>query len=186
MSLKKIIAVGMYMGFCGAALLNGFGCGYTSRSMIADKYTTIYIAQFINRIDLTKETEAGNKYRINKPLLEVDISRETINRFLRDGNLHPVKTDMADLKLSGELIEFRRDPLRYDANDEVEEYRLNVIVNISLWDNRENKLLWEVKNFTGDTSYFTRGINAKTEDTALKDAVKDLGRRIVERVVEQW
>jgi hypothetical protein len=59
-------------------------------------------------------------------------------------------------------------------------------VNIGLWDNRENKLIWEENSFVGDTTYFTRGNLAKSEDLAISDAIKDLARRIVERAVEQW
>lgn len=84
------------------------------------------------------------------------------------------------------MVEFRRDPLRYTDNNDVEEYRINIVVNLSLWDNRENKLIWQENNFTGDTTYFTTGQLAKPEDTAVSDAINDLARRIVERTVEQW
>jgi len=154
--------------------------------MISDKYRTIYVTPFINKIDITKETDSAYKYKIYKPLLETDITRTVIDKFLFDGNLRPRDSGSADLVLKGELVEFRRDPLRYTDSDEVEEYRLNMVVNISLWDNGENKLLWEEKSFTGDTTYFTRGTSAKSEDTAINDAITDLARRIVERTVEQW
>ncbi len=163
------------------------GCGYTTRSMISGKFKTIYVAPFVNNIDITRETDTAFKYKINKPLLETDITRSVTNRFLWDGNLKPANKESADLVLKGELNEFRRDVLRYTQNtDEVEEYRLNLIVNISLWDNKENKLVWEEKNFTGDTTYFTVGPSKKSDDAAVKDAVEDLARRIVERAVEQW
>lgn len=162
------------------------GCGYTTRSMISDKFRTIYVVPFVNKIDITKETDVANKYKIYKPMLETDVTKSVINKFLLDGNLRPAKEGSADLVLKGELVEFRRDPLRYTDSDEVEEYRLNLVVNISLWDNRENKLVWEENNFTGDATYFTRGPTAKSEDTAINDAMNDLARRIVERTVEQW
>ena len=162
------------------------GCGYTTRSMISNQFKTIYIAPFANKIDITRETDTAYKYKIYKPMLETDITKSVINKFLFDGNLRPIEKESADLVLKGELVEFRRDPLRYTDLDEVEEYRINLVVNISLWDNRENKLIWEEKNFTGDTTYFTRGQTAKSEDTAISDAISDLARRIVERAVEQW
>lgn len=163
-----------------------FGCGYTTRSMISDKFRTIYITPFINKVDITQETDAASKYKIYKAGLETDITKLVINKFLFDGNVKPIKSESADLVLKAELIEFRRDPLRYTESDEVEEYRINLVVNIGLWDNKENKLIWEEKGFTGDTAYFTRGSAAKSEDTAVNDAISDLARRIVERVVEQW
>ena len=161
-------------------------CGYTTRSMVSNKFKTIYITQFANKVDITQETYSANKYRIYRPMLETDITRAVIDKFLFDGNLKPVKSESADLVVKGELMEFRRDPLRYTDSDEVEEYRINLVVNIGLWDNKENKLIWQENNFTGDTTYFVTGQAAKSETTALNYAISDLARRIVERVVEQW
>jgi hypothetical protein len=162
------------------------GCGYTTRSMISNKFKTIYITPFVNKVDIANGTYTGNQYRIYRPTLESDVTQSVIRRFLFDGNLRPVKEEAADLALKGELIEFRRDPLSYSNSDTVTEYRLNIVVNISLWDKKENKLVWQEDNFTGNTTYFTTGSNAKTEDTAITDALSDLARRIVERTVEQW
>ncbi len=171
---------------CGLSVLLSGGCGYTTRSMIASKYRTIYIVPFMNKIDITKETDTGYKYKIYRPMLETDITKSVINKYLFDGNLRPVKEESADLILKGGLVEFRRDALRYADDDTVQEYRLNLVVNISLWDRKEDKLVWEEKNFTGDSTYFTTGSSAKSEDTAISDAISDLSRRIIERTVEQW
>jgi hypothetical protein len=165
------------------------GCGYTTRSMISNKFRTIYVTPFVNKIDITKETDAGSKYKIYKPMLESDITKKVTNKFLFDGNLKPVKEGNADLILKGELVEFRRDPLRYTDNNEVEEYRINIVVNLSLWDKKENKLVWQENGFTGDFTYFTSFTTfgtPKSEDVAVNDALDDLARRIVERTVEQW
>jgi hypothetical protein len=68
----------------------------------------------------------------------------------------------------------------------VDEYRINVVARIRLWDNKENRLIWEDNYITGDNSYFITGVFAKSEDTATNNAISDLARRIVERTVEQW
>jgi len=166
------------------------GCGYTTRSMISNKFKTIYIVPFVNKIDVTQEADTGSKYRLYKPMLETDVTRAVTNKFLFDGNLRPAKEESADLVLKGELVEFRRDPLRYTDGDEVEEYRLNLIVNIRLWDQKESQLVWEENNFTGDYTYFTNFAPAsavkKSDDTAATEAISDLARRIVERTVEEW
>jgi hypothetical protein len=162
------------------------GCGYTTRSMISTEFKTIYIPPFVNKIDFTQESDVGNKYKINRPLLETEITKAVVDKFVFDGNLKLGDTQSADLTLKGELVEFRRDPLRYTTNDDVEEYRLNMVVTISMWNNREGKLLWEEPRFTGDTTYFTTGTQAISEDAAITTAIKDLARRIVERTVEQW
>ena len=168
------------------------GCGYTTRSMLYGKYNTIYVAPFLNKVDVTQEAYSASKYRIYRPMLETDITRKVINRYFFDGNLKLTKEPDADLVLKGELIEYRKDPLSYTANTEnVTEYRINIYVNLSLWDTKENKLLWQENNFNGNYSYLT-SYNANSsaievpEATAVNYAIDDLSRRIVERTVEQW
>jgi hypothetical protein len=170
----------------GFWLLALTGCGYTTRSMISNKYATIHVAPFENKIDVTQDAYVANRYRIYRPTLESDITRAVNNKFFIDGNLRPIEEERADLILKGELVEFRRDPLRYTENDEVEEYRVNIAVNLTLYDKKENELIWQENGFTGDTTYFTTGSQAKSENTATSDALSDLARRIVEHTVEQW
>jgi len=167
------------------------GCGYTTRSMLYGKYNTIYITPFLNKVDVTQESFSANKYRIYRPMLETDITKKVINRYLFDGNLKPIKEAQADLVLKGELVEYRKDPLSYTTGTEdVTEYRINIYVNISLWDQKENKLVWQENNFNGNYSYFTNLASGNviqiSEDSAVNKAVEDLARRIVERTVEQW
>ncbi len=167
------------------------GCGYTTRSMIANQYQTIYIKPFLNKVDITQEDYSANKYRIYRPMLETEITRKVTNKYLFDGNLKPVKDDSADLVLKGELVEYRKDPLSYtNDNNDITEYRINIYVDLSLWDKRENKLVWEEKRFNGNYSYYTSfAANSAikvSEDSAVSNAVADLAQRIVERTVEQW
>jgi len=169
------------------------GCGYTTRSMLSGKFSTIYITPFLNKVDVTQEGYSANKYRIYRPMLETDITKKVINRYLFDGNLKPAKEAQADLVLKGELVEYRKDPLSYTQDTEnVMEYRINIYVNISLWDPKENKLVWQENNFNGNSSFFTADAPANvsqgntSEDKAVTNAVEDLARRIVERTVEQW
>jgi outer membrane lipopolysaccharide assembly protein LptE/RlpB len=168
------------------------GCGYTTRSMLYGKYNTIYVAPFLNKVDVTQESFSANKYRIYRPMLETEITKKVINKYLFDGNLKPGKDSTADLVLKGELVEYRKDPLSYTASSEnVTEYRINIYVNLSLWDTKENKMLWQENKFNGNYSYFT-GFNTNSsailvsEGTAVNRAIEDLARRIVERTVEQW
>ncbi len=189
---EKMIYRRLVIGATQLALLAfmAAGCGYTTRSMISNKYRTIHIKQFINRIDITRETDAASKYKLYKPSLETDITKSVIDKFLFDGNLKPVKEENADLILKGELMEFRRDPLRTE-NNEVQEYRVNIVVSISLWDKKEDKLVWQENTFTGDYTYYPRSstlpnVVEKDDDLAVNEAIVDLSRRIVERTVEQW
>lgn len=180
---KQITQITVY---CLLLFTLSMGCGYTTRSMISDKFTTIYVVPFVNKVDITGETFAQNKYRVYRPMLETDITGKVIDKYLFDGNLRPIREESADLTLTGELVEFRRDPLRYDDNENVTEYRINLVVNLTLWNNIDDKMVWQESNFTGDTTYFTTGSQAKSETQAVNDALDDLARKIVARTVEQW
>lgn len=187
--LKKSV---LFTVYCLLFTIYLTGCGYTTRSMISDKFRTIYITPFVNKIDLTEEASVAYKYKIYRPMLEQELTKAVVNKFLFDGNLKPTKKESADLVLKGDLVEFRKDPLRYNEdNDEVSEYRMNIVVNIIMWDNKENKLVWEENGFTGDFTYFPtssdmENVTEKTDEQAVPDAIDDLARRIVERTVEQW
>lgn len=166
------------------ALLSG--CGYTTRSLLPSNFKSIYIDNFVNEIKIAAEQTDERMYRGYRPGLERDITKAVIDRFLFDGNLNISNDRDADLVLRGALMDYKRDALRYDANNNVEEYRILLIVNIELKDVRADKLVWEEKGFAGETTYRTTGTLAKSESTAVSDAAKDLARRIVERTVEGW
>ncbi|MDP8259509.1 MAG: LptE family protein [Candidatus Gygaella obscura] len=167
--------------------VNLSACGYSaSGANLPAGIKTIHVSPFKNRIDITSEVTTFNRYRSYRPLLEVDIRNSVIDRFLLDGALKIDNSENADWILEGELVEFRKDALKYGSDDEtVREYRINIVVNLSLFD-REGRIIWGEPGFTGDTTYFTQGANAKSEVTAIDDALTDLARRIVERVVEDW
>jgi outer membrane lipopolysaccharide assembly protein LptE/RlpB len=167
------------------------GCGYTTRSSVSTKYKSIYIPPFLNKIEIANEADNASKYRLYRPRLESDVTKGVSNRFLFDGNIRPVKSEAADLTLKGEVVDYRRDALRYDDNNEVAEYRINVSVNLKLWDNQKNEQVWEERGFTGIADYFPTtttllNVTTKTDEQATNDAITDLGRRIVERCVEEW
>jgi hypothetical protein len=162
------------------------GCGYTTRSMIAPNIKTIYIKPFENKINFGAEDSTYSKLRTYYPRLEADITNAVVDRFIVDGNLKVVKEENADVILNGELVEYRRSVLRYDESENVEEYRLDIIVNISLRNVKEQENIWTENGFTGETTYFVSGSQAKSESSAIKDGIIDLARRIVERTVENW
>ena len=176
--------------FC-AFLVTGFwflvaGCGYTTRPGLASHLKTIYVKPFVNKIDLAELTTRDNRFPIYRHRMEVDITNEVLRRYQFTGLLRPATAERANCRLEGELVGFRRDALRYNASQEVEEWRLNVVVNLRFFDQTRQTLLWEELRFTGDTTYFALGTNVESEASAVQRAVTDLAKRIVERSVEDW
>ena len=171
------------------ALLTMFlaGCGYTTGSVLPAHIRTIYVKPFSNEIDITKEVTDIDRYKIYRPTLEIDITKAVVNRFLYDGTLRVVEEKDADVVLSGAIISFKREPLRYTEDDEIEEYRLRIAAKVVFEDRRKEKILWEetVSNRKTNT-YFTQGSEAKSEIEALDETIEDVAKRIVNRTVEAW
>lgn len=159
------------------------GCGYSTRSLIADKYRTIYVAPFENKIDYLNQEER----KIYVPGLETKTRQEVIDRYLFDGNLRIGQEETADLVLKGQILSFERDDLRLTDNEDVKEYRVRVTVALTLIDPVEdNKIVWSEPSFSGEATYYISGPLAKSETAANIEAIQDLARRVVARTVEDW
>ena len=162
------------------------GCGYTTASLLPTQYKTIYVETFSNKIQVTAEQSNVRMYRGYRPGLEIDVTRAIIDKYMMDGNLNIGKSERSDLLLKGELTDYKKEALRYDTNNNIEEFRLRLVVNIEVYDRAQNKRLWAETGFSGETTYRTAGSLTKPENVADQDAIDDLARRIVERTIEGW
>ena len=162
------------------------GCGYTSGSLLPANYKNIYIENFANKIPITDEISDMNRYKTYRPLLEVDVTQTIIDRFIFDGHLRLSKKKDADIILTGALVDFKREPTKYGYDDNIDQYRLAIFVDMEATDTETNKVMWTENNFAGSDYYFTTGAQQKSEDSAITAALSDLARRVVERTVEVW
>jgi hypothetical protein len=162
------------------------GCGYSTGSLLPPRLRTIYVDNFKNKIDIGKEVTESARYTLYRPGLENEVTDAIVERFVFDGNLKIAPEDEADLTLKGNLLDYRQDALRYDGNDNVEEYRIKVTIDMELTDVAGDKLLWAETGFVGESTYKTTGRFAASEDTAREEAIEDLARRVVERTIEDW
>ena len=176
---SSLLAVGCWLLAVG-------GCGYTTRPGLPSNIRTVYSKPFANKIDVTLLSTSDGRFPVYRHRMEVDITNAVITRFQFTGLLRPTNLQHADLRLEGEVVDFRRDALRYNTNQQVEEWRLNLVVNLRCYNQATQELAWEENRFTGDTTYFATGANSESETAALDRAVTDLARRIVERTVENW
>lgn len=172
---SKSLAV---LGLC----LWAVGCGYTTRSALPSEYQTIFVASFKNKIDYTAEA----KRNLYLPLLELKVRQAIVNRFQFDGSLRLAKDDKADLKLSGELTGYEREVLQYTNNNDVQEYRIRIVVNMILTDTATDEIVWEEPGFAGEATYFPSGPLSRPESAAVEEATIDLAKRVVERTIENW
>ncbi|MCX5686126.1 MAG: LPS assembly lipoprotein LptE [Candidatus Omnitrophica bacterium] len=162
------------------------GCGYTTRSLLPSDFKNIRVENFKNDIKITAEQSDQRMYVGYRPGMEIELTKAVIDAFLMDGNLKIARESNADIILTGTLTDFKRDALRYDANNNVEEYRIKLIVNMELENAKTGALVWKESGFAGETTYRTSGSLAKSEASSIRNAIADLARRIVERTVEAW
>ena len=164
------------------------GCGYTTGSLLPTHLKTIYVEPFRNKIELTEELSPEQyRFRTYTPHLETDITKEVIDKFINDGHLKVARKEEADIILSGELIDYLRQPVRYGADNEtVEEYRISVVCSVEVKDVNKDLLLWQDSRIIGDSTYNLSGTYSRTESSTISSAVSDLARRIVNRTIEGW
>ena len=178
--MRKIIffILGISVFFCG--------CGYTTHSALPSNRRSVYVEDFVNKVRITAETSNRRSYYPYKPGMETEITRAIIDRFIFDGIYQIKDSQNACFILKGQLVDYMAQPLEYDSNDNVTQYRLRVIVNIQLYQNETAELVWQEKRFAGEAAYRKEGAYSETEDTAMDEAIEDLARRVVERTVENW
>jgi len=179
--MRKVIFLAVLAAFIA-------GCGYTTGSLLPSHIQTIYIQPFRNRIELTEEVKFDEyRFRSYRVHLETDITKEVINRFINDGHLKVVKEEEADVTLSGELIDYLRQPVRYGSDNEtVKEYRVSIVCSLEFKDVKKDKVLWREPRIIGDSTYNISGTYAVSENSAVSTAVSDLARRVANRVIEAW
>jgi hypothetical protein len=180
MRIKNVMMIVFLAVFCLA------GCGYTTRSLLPAEYKTIFVNSIVNKIKITAEQSNVRMYRGYRPGIELEITRAIIDRFLFDGNLKIADNCNANLILAGDLVDFRKEPLRYDANDNIEEWRIIVTINAQVKDPVSGKVLWKEDAFSGMANYRITGGVAQNESQAVAEAVEDLARRVVEKTIEGW
>ena len=161
------------------------GCGYTTKSNLPENLKRIHVAPVKNGVDLTSEISDKTPFRVYRPGIEVELTNAIINRFIFDGTLKVTAPEKADAVVEATLADYRRDALRYDEGDNVQEYRLSISMDVNVVQTADKKVLWH-ERVTGDTTFFLSGQRSITEDEASAKAVEDAARRVVEKTIEYW
>ncbi len=156
------------------------GCGYNNKVVLPYKDAkTIAVPMFRNSIppENILTYVAG---------LESHLTQAVLDDFVTDGNLKITDIDKADLILRGEIAGYEQEPFRFNHFEQVDEYRLFIVLRLTLEDRKTGQVIWKEDNFSGDTQYFINGPRAIQEEQAAEKAILDMANKIVNRVVEDW
>ncbi|MBI5573847.1 MAG: LptE family protein [Elusimicrobia bacterium] len=117
--------------------------------------------------------------------MEEKLTLAATNEFIRDGRLEVVNPQEADGILRGEITRYVLEPLTYDENHVVKEYKLWILVDIMLVDRLKNEVVWQEKNLEGNYRFFVSNIpGGITEEEAREIIWEKLARAILKRTIE--
>ena len=102
---------------------------------------------------------------------------------IRDGRMaFEGVEEKADGLLEGEIVNYIKQVVTYDSNNQALEYRLWVIVNVHFFDRRENKILWEEPRLEQSFRYFVETEPGGMTEEDARERVWDFFSRDIGRI----
>jgi len=156
-------------------LLLSTGCAsYQLGSMLPDDIQTVYMPTCVN------ET--------TEPMIEQDVTSAILAQIQMDGSLRVVSKDVADTILDVTLTKFWLDPVSYveGQSSTANQYRMNIRASFVLRRRVDNSVVAESPGVTGWYDFNFAGDMTSSKNIALRPTANDLGRRIVNGIVQYW
>lgn len=111
-----------------------------------------------------------------------ELTTKVTSAIVADNTLKVVDRDDADAFISGKVISYKKSSETYNIEDQVQEYRVDVAVNVSLV--RPNgDVVWEEPQIS---SFGVYQADTETEDEGKTEALEKLAEIIVNRTVRNW
>ena len=148
------------------------GCWYysTSGSLLPPHIKTVAVPLFGN--------ETAWEYGIKETLTD-----EVIEAFTRDNTLKIESQRNADSVIRGTITSIKEIPFTYDKEEQVQEFKVQILVNIKFEDLKERKIIWEDEAMEGWGTY-------SPQDTVwqagIDQAIEKLASDIVNKTVAGW
>ena len=118
--------------------------------------------------------------------IETELTSAVIDRFIFDGNIKVVDEDKADAILEGSIISYEQEGLRFDSVENVEEYRLFLVIKFKLVDGKTGKVILQEPNFSGRAEFFVSRNPLSNRRQSANAATYDLAKSLVNRIIEEW
>lgn len=157
-------------------LLNFAGCGYglvgTSVSL-PEHIKTVAVPIFVNKT---------SQYNV-----EGIITNAFIDEFISSGKLKTKEKKEANAVLEGEVVSYQVNPLSYDTNGAVLEYRLKISINILFKDLINDEVILKRGGLEAKSDYLSLdslGEQEKAEEEAFKKVSQDIAREAVSMILE--
>lgn len=122
-----------------------------------------------------------------QPNLENELTQQLVQEFLVDGRLEISDPQKADGVLQGTVVQYQLLPLLMDVHNTPQQYKLLMVLRLTLKDNHAGKNIFDLDAFEDSTTYYVAnnlGIVPEDELTARRRLIQQLSKRIVTRVIE--
>jgi hypothetical protein len=142
------------------------GCGVYSTSGSGRSGGTIAVPLFEN---------STVEFGLNEGLTDA-----LIDALVRDASLKVVDEDRADLVIRGKVVSVRDEPFTY-GQTQSEQNRITVAVDVSCYDAKKGRTVWEEKGLSGYGIYRAGGRQEEERNAGLRAAFAILIKDIVDR-----
>lgn len=167
-SLKSAAALSLLF------LLNAGCAGYRVGSMLPTDVETIYVPTVLNKS--------------GEPLIEVELTQAIAQEIQKDGSLTIVPEDQADTVLTVVLLDYNLEPVSFQKTDRsaANQYRINLTASLVLRRTSDQSVVAEAPRVKGQAVFDVVGDLSSSKRNGNPLAAEDLGKRIVQRIVEYW
>jgi len=139
--------------------------------------------------DITKISIPVFKNKTMETNIETFFTNALISQFVKSKELKLVDTKNADAIIYGTIRDFHLDTLTYYPNGKVSEYRVTVVMDVSLVRTSDKKVIWRGKNMHEfedyDASNETLTNEARQQEAAIKIS-KFMAELIHDRMLENF
>lgn len=144
------------------------GCAYSFRGSLPENIQSVQVKQFRSSV-----TEYG---------LEQEITGLVTEAIVRDGRLS-INNDDPDAMIEGTVSYFGRTAVTYTGSEEVEQYRLEIRVSVSMDRTDNNEYI--IRNETV-SEWILYDPSRETFDAARERVVNEVADQIVRRCLSGW
>ena len=163
------------LAILAALLLFAPGCAsYRLGSMLPADVRTVHVPTCVNQT--------------SEPLVEQDVTAAILSQIQTDGTLRVAGPDDADAVLDVVLVKFWLDPVAYAKGESstANQYRMSIRASFSLRRRSTGEVVVESPGVVGWHDFDFAGDMTSSKAVALRPAADDLGRRILNRIVQYW
>jgi outer membrane lipopolysaccharide assembly protein LptE/RlpB len=114
--------------------------------------------------------------------IQEDLTAAVIEKFIEDNTFKIVSSAEADAVLRGQITGYERAYYTYDKNDNVSEYKVNIVVDFAL-EKKDGKVVLAREGLLGFGVY---SATEDTEDDGKRRAIEKLARDIVDQTTKTW